>query len=92
MIAIDFIVASLPDKIHKIIAIVLQILGLTVILVFAYEATIWILRPEVRLELSPSTQLPAWINYTLFPIAFYGMAIHMIVGFLTTITSFKEES
>ncbi len=88
MIAIDFIVASFSEKYRKGISIALQVIGLIVILFFAYEATLWILRPEVRIELSPTTQIPVWINYAVFPVSFYGMSFHLIVGFLKTVKSF----
>lgn len=90
MIAIDFIVASLPDTYRKVISIFLQFLGLVVVLLFAYQGTLWIMRPEVRLELSPTTQLPVWINYAVFPLAFCGMTIHLVIGLISSLISFKS--
>ena len=91
MIAIDFIVASFPGKYRTAVSILMQSLGLVVVVFFAYQATLWLLRPEVRLELSPTTQLPVWYNYTMFPFAFYGMTFHLAVGLATMVTSHKAE-
>ncbi|MCF8106701.1 MAG: TRAP transporter small permease [Desulfohalobiaceae bacterium] len=83
MIAIDMIVNSLPTPLRKGISLMLQVLGLMVVLFFAYEGTLWILRPEVRMEISPTTGLPVWINYAIFPVTFYCMTFHMAVGLVT---------
>ena len=91
MIAIDLIINALARKHRKALALLLQFIGLAVGGFFAYEATLWLLRPEVRLELSPTTQLPVWYNYAMLPLAFYGMTYHLAVGFLTMVTSFKTE-
>lgn len=85
MIAIDMIIGALPHIVKKGLSILLQILGLLVILFFAYEGTLWILRPEVRMELSPTTRLPIWINYAMFPITFYGMTFHMVAGLVSMV-------
>ena len=92
MIAIDMIINALPLVLKRGLTIILQALGLAVILFFAYEATLWILRPEVRMELSPTTGLPIWINYAMFPITFYCMAVHMAVALATmTNDAFKQD-
>lgn len=87
MIAIDFIIVCIPEKFQKGIGLLMQIFGVSVVLFFAYEGTLWILRPTVWMEASPTTGLPVWINYTAFPLAFYGMTIHMIIGLLEMISS-----
>lgn len=80
MILIDMIVSMLPKGAQTAIAIFLQLLGLFIMLVFAYEATSWIMKPEVRITLSPTTQLPVWYNYSVFPAAFYAMSFHQFTG------------
>jgi C4-dicarboxylate transporter, DctQ subunit len=85
MIAIDMVIEALPEGLKRGVSILLQVIGLAVILFFAYQGTLWILRPEVRMELSPTTQLPIWINYSMFPITFYCMAFHMTVGLATMV-------
>lgn len=90
MIAIDFVMVCLPEKLRKGIGLLMQISGLCVVLFFAYEATLWILRPAVRMEVSPTTGLAVWINYATFPLAFYGMTVHMMIGLLEMIASFRK--
>ena len=91
MIAIDIVSRLLPNKIKRGVSIFLQSLGLVIILFYGYEGTLWILRPEVRLELSPTTQLPIWINYAMFPITFYCMAFHLVAGLFVMIFSSTSE-
>lgn len=85
MISIDFIAALFPPKVQAALLIILQTVGTAVIVFFAYQGTLWILRPEVRMELSPTTQLPIWINYAMFPITFYAMTFHQVVGLIHAI-------
>jgi len=92
MIAIDFVVASFSLKVQKIIFILLQVLGVLVIGFFAYQSTLWILRPEVWLEMSPTTQLPVWINYAVLPLSLYGMSYHLIVGCISSVFYFNRGS
>jgi len=80
MIVIDMVIAALPTHLKKKLTILLQILALGVILFFAYQGTLWILRPDVRMESAPTTGLPIWINYAMFPITFYAMAFHLAAG------------
>ena len=80
MIAIDMVIGALPDRLKIAVQYFLQVLGLVVVVFFAYEGTLWILRPEVRMELSPTTGLPIWINYAMFPISFYCMVFHVAAG------------
>ena len=92
MIAIDIIFGALPKKPKQILALVLQFVGLAVIVFFTYEGILWILRPEVRMELSPTTGLPIWVNYSMFPITFFCMAFHMTAGFILSVFGlFKAE-
>jgi TRAP-type C4-dicarboxylate transport system permease small subunit len=84
MIAIDMIINALPRNVKVGLIIVLQLVSLAVIVFFAYQGTLWILRPEVRMELSPTTGLPIWVNYAMMPITFYCMAFHLAAGLATS--------
>ena len=86
MIAIDIVTSYLPASLLAKLNIVLQFLALAVILFFAYEGTLWLLRPEVWMELSPTLGIPIWINYAMFPITFYGMAYHLAAGLIIMIS------
>lgn len=82
MIAVDFVAGVFPQKIRKLISGLIQVLGLVVVAFYAYHSTLWILRPEVRLELSPTTQLPIWLNYMVLPLSLYAMIYHMFIACL----------
>lgn len=85
MIAVDILTATLSESVNRKIMILVQVLGLTAILVFAYHGTLWLLRPEVRMEISPTIGTPIWINYAMFPLTFYCMAYHLAAGLMTTL-------
>jgi TRAP-type C4-dicarboxylate transport system permease small subunit len=85
MIAIDMITSHFPDSWNHKWNMVLQFLGLVTIGYFAWHGTLWLLRPEVRMELSPTIGIPIWYNYAMFPLTFYAMAYHLLVGLLCMI-------
>ena len=91
MISIDFVAALFPPKVQSALFIVLQAIATAVIIFFAYQGTLWILRPEVRMELSPTTQLPIWINYAMFPVTFYAMTFHQVVGLINAVRRAGKE-
>lgn len=86
LIEIDILKNVFPKKLDHVILVVLQVVGLGVLAVLAWKGTVWVLRPEVRSELSPTTRIPLWINYTLFPAAFYLMVFHQAVGLVNLLT------
>lgn len=91
LIEIDILTNALPEGINRVIRFVFQFVGLGVLGVLAWKGTTWVLRPEVQVELSPTTRLPIWYNYTLFPTAFYLMVFHQAVGLLNMIAGWGRE-
>jgi TRAP-type C4-dicarboxylate transport system permease small subunit len=85
MISIEFIAERFPQKIRQGLSLILQVISLVTIAYFAVEGTKWIMRPEVRMELSPTAQTPVWINYSVLPLSFYAMGFHQIVGLITSL-------
>lgn len=82
MIAVDILTARLSESVNRKILILVQLLGLIAVLFFAYHGTLWLLRPEARMEISPTIGTPIWINYAVFPLTFYCMAYHQFVGLM----------
>lgn len=80
LIEIDILTNVLPGRLMHGVRVTFQVVGLGVLVVLAWKGATWVLRPEVRAELSPTTGLPLWVNYTLFPVAFWFMAFHQAVG------------
>ncbi|HPE59835.1 MAG: TRAP transporter small permease subunit [Thiothrix sp.] len=70
---------------------VLNLVSLVTLLVLCYVSTVWILRPEIRADISPTTQLPRWYNYAILVLSFYGMAWHQLVKFIGTARSFRTQ-
>lgn len=81
-IAIDIVTTMLPERLRSALTVILDILALALIVFFAVVSTQWILRPEVRMELSPTTHLPVWYNYTMLPICLYAMAFHQLIALI----------
>ena len=90
MIAIDMVISALPRRVKSVVALALQVASLAVIVFFAYQGTLWILRPEARLQISPTTGLPIWINYAMFPLTFYWMTIHLAARLVAMILNTKN--
>ncbi|PSJ38669.1 TRAP transporter small permease [Zobellella taiwanensis] len=83
LVRVDFILENLGKPwgawLHK----ALQLLSLLVLLVLCYFATDWILRPEIKADVSPTTQLPRWYNYAVLVASFYCMAWHQLIQLIT---------
>lgn len=90
LVSIDFIAQALQGFKGQVLAGVINLTALAVLLVFCYQATEWILRPEVRVDLSPTTQLPRWYNYAVLVASFYVMAWHQLVKLLQICCTFGK--
>ena len=42
----------------------------------------WIIRPEVRLELGATIQLPRWYNFSVLPLALAMTSVHQLAAVL----------
>ena len=82
LVSIDFLPRALtPPMRHALMAA----LGFVMLAMLVYVATLawgWISRPEVRLELSATTQLPRWFTYAVLPVGLACMAVHQACAIL----------
>ncbi|WP_332670499.1 TRAP transporter small permease [Aromatoleum sp.] len=82
LVTIDFLPQALPARArHGLIAA----LGVVMLALFAFVAWLgweWIARPEVRIELGATTQLPRWYNYAVLPFALTLMGLHHFAAIL----------
>ncbi|AEY00362.1 putative TRAP-type C4-dicarboxylate transport system small permease [Oceanimonas sp. GK1] len=83
LVRVDFILENLGKPWGNWLHKGLQLLSLLVLLVLCYFATDWILRPEIKADVSPTTQLPRWYNYAVLVVSFYCMAWHQLINLIT---------
>ena len=56
----------------------------------AWLAWDWISRPEVRIELSATTQLPRWYTYAVLPVGLSCMAAHQAAAVLRHLAALRQ--
>ncbi|SEG59570.1 TRAP transporter small permease [Marinobacterium lutimaris] len=78
LVRVDFLIDQLPRGIQNALIFLLRLVGFGVLVIFCYYATDWILRPEIKTDISPTTGLPRWYNYSILVGAFYCMTWHML--------------
>jgi len=82
LVSIDFLPRALPDRARHAL---LAALGLVLLVILAFIAWLgwnWIARPEVRIELAATTQLPRWYSYTVLPVAMVTTTVHQAAAVL----------
>lgn len=82
LVTIDFLPRALPlCARHALLAL----LGAITLVLFAYIGWLsweWVQRDDVRIELSATTQLPRWYNYSAVPLALALLVWHQFVAIL----------
>lgn len=81
-VRVDFLLNILPAPAAGVLMRVLDLVGLVVLVLLCYFATEWIQRPEIRGDISPTTGIPRWYNYSVLVFSFYCMAFHQLVKLL----------
>ncbi len=76
LVAIDFVPRALPPKARHALLAALGAVMLATIAFVGALAWVCVSRPDVRIELSPTTQLPRWYNYAVLPVGLAAMACH----------------
>ncbi|GAA3538024.1 hypothetical protein GCM10022394_17070 [Zobellella aerophila] len=79
LVRVDFILTVLKAPYAVWLDKILELVALVVLAVLCYYATEWILRPEIKVDVSPTTQLPRWYNYAVLVVSFYFMSWHQFV-------------
>lgn len=83
MIKVDFLLAWLPEKAVRPLNRVILAVGLSAMLLVCFHAAEWLLRPENRLNTSPTTGLPRWYNHLAMVACFHLAAFHLFVKLLS---------
>lgn len=93
LVMIDFITLILPATFRLIIDSVFQIISMLALLVMLFFTMQWIMDPMVQNELSPTTQLPRWYNYSVLLFALAAMNFHQLQHCVKSIgIVFKREA
>lgn len=82
LVTIDFLPRALPLRARHAL---LAVLGTFTLVLFAYIGWLsweWVQRDDVRIELSATTQLPRWYNYSAVPLALALLVWHQFVAIL----------
>lgn len=83
LVRVDFLLLMLPVGFRvNVMLRVLDLIALVTLGILCAVATEWILRPEIRGDVSPTTQIPKWYNYAIMVFSFYCMVFHQFVKVL----------
>lgn len=82
LVSIDFLPQALPERMRHLL---LALAGVVMLGLFAFLCWLgveWVSRPDVRMELGATTQLPRWYNYSVLPAAMATMTLHQFAAVL----------
>lgn len=82
LVTIDFLPQALPPRARHALVALLGTVMLVLFVFFTWLGWDWVNRPDVRLELGATTQLPRWYNFSALPLAFALMAWHQLAAVL----------
>jgi TRAP-type C4-dicarboxylate transport system permease small subunit len=91
LVTIDFLPNALRPRARHGLMVVL---GLVMLALFGFVCVLgwdWISRPEVRIELGATTQLPRWYNYAVLPVAVAIMCWHQFAAILRDLRAFAGD-
>ncbi|MDP3844243.1 MAG: TRAP transporter small permease [Oxalobacteraceae bacterium] len=88
LVTIDFLPNALPDRARHLLMAAVGVVMLALFLFVSWLGWDWISRPEVRIELVATTQLPRWYNYAVLPLAVTIMSWHQFVAILRELHAF----
>lgn len=82
LVSIDFVPRAFSGRAKHVLMAILGLVMLGMIAFIAWLGWDWIARPDVRIELSATTQLPRWYTYALLPVGLSCMSIHQAAAVL----------
>lgn len=82
LVRVDFLLLAFSGTKRVWLGRVLDVVSLITLMLLCYVATDWITRPEVRGDVSATTQIPRWYNYSVLVFSFYCMTYHQFVKVL----------
>lgn len=79
LVRVDILMLALPPESRVWLVRALDLVGLVCFGILSWYASEWISRPEVRGEVSATTSIPLWYNYSVLVFSIYCMTIHQAV-------------
>jgi C4-dicarboxylate transporter, DctQ subunit len=80
LVSIDFLPRALKGRTRHAWLALLGLVMLALWLFLAWLGWDWVNRPDVRMELGGTTQLPRWYNFSALPLAMALMAWHQFAA------------
>ncbi len=82
LVTIDFLPQALGPRARHALFTALGVVMLALFAFLFWMGIDWVNRPEVRMELGATTQLPRWYNYSVLPAAMAAMTWHQFAAVL----------
>lgn len=82
MLSVDIFNTKIHGNLRKVLLALTHMIGISTLALMSYYLTLWILDPVARVEVSATTTLPKWYNYTVVCFSFYIMTFHELVNLL----------
>jgi len=79
MVSVDLLMIVISERSRVILQLLIHIFSLVILVLFLLLSFDWINQPEVRVEVSATTGLPRWYNYSLMVVAFLFLVFHQFV-------------
>jgi TRAP-type C4-dicarboxylate transport system permease small subunit len=90
LVCIDFLPRALSGRSRQALLAALGVVLLVMLVFVAWLGFDWVARPDVRIELTATTQLPRWYSYAFLPAAMAAMVLHQAAAVLRHLAALKE--
>jgi len=92
LVSIDFLPRALQPRARHALLALLGCVMLALLVFLACLGWEWVNRPDVRMELGATTQLPRWYNFSALPLAFALMAWHQLAAILRELRAMAKDA
>jgi len=92
LVSIDFLPRALQPRARHALLALLGCVMLALLVFLAWLGWEWVNRPDVRMELGATTQLPRWYNFSALPMAFALMAWHQLAAILRELRAMSKDA
>jgi C4-dicarboxylate transporter DctQ subunit len=79
LISIEFVPNLASGVGKKFLYVLYGACIIALVLFLVWLSYTWMMKPQVRMEISPTTRIPRWYNYSVLPVALLAMAYHQLI-------------